>query len=216
MDRMIIPNTNKKAVMLPKTIAIQGLVYIGISGKDRKPNNTLEIGEGALFRSGTVIYLGSTIGESLQTGHNAIIRENNIIGDNVVVGVNSYLGPGNRVGNNVRIHTAVFLESTTIEDDVIISPGVIFTNDPYPPCKDCVELVGGAYVEEGTVIGANATIFPGIRIGKKAFIGAGSVVTKDVPQGMVVVGNPARVVKKRSELRHSHENGADKKNSYSR
>lgn len=158
----------------------------------------------ATIRSGTIIYKGSKIGKKFITGHNAIIRERNIIGDNVVVGVNSYLGPDNEIGNNVKIHTCSFVESTKLEDNVIISPHVVFTNDPYPPCKICVKNIGGAIVGKNTVIGANVTVLPGIKIGRNVLIGAGSVVTKNVPDGVVVVGNPAKIIKKTSEIVHKH------------
>lgn len=158
----------------------------------------------AQIRSGTIIYSGSTIGKGFITGHNAIIRENNRIGDNVLVGVNSYLGPGNKIGNNVRIHTSCFLEGVTLEDNVIIAPHVVFTNDPYPPCKECSEKVGGAHVGEGTVIGANATVLPGIEIGKNCLIGAGSVVTKNIQDNTVAVGNPAQRIKSIQEVTHMH------------
>jgi len=158
----------------------------------------------AQIRSGTIIYDGTTIGQKFVTGHNAIIRENNVIADSVLVGTNSYLGPGNIIGNNVRIHTSCFLEGVKLEDDVIIAPHVVFTNDPYPPCKKCSEKVGGACVGSKTVIGANTTILPGIKIGKNCLIGAGSVVTKDIPDNSVVVGNPAQRMKSIDDIKHSH------------
>ncbi len=157
-----------------------------------------------LLRSGTILYKGSSIGKRLVTGHNAIIRENNIIGDDVLVGTNSYLGPGNIIGNNVRIHTNCFLEGVTLENNVIISPHVVFTNDPYPPCKMCSEKVRGATVGKNSVIGSNATILPGIVIGENVLVGAGSVVTRNIPDGVVVVGNPASILKKRSDIKHTH------------
>ncbi len=159
----------------------------------------------SLIRSGTIIYKGSKIGKRFTSGHNAVIREDNIIGDDVVVGVGSYLGPGNIIGNKVKIHTNCFLEGVTLGDNVIISPHVVFTNDPYPPCKICVKTVGGAKVGRNTVIGANATILPGIKIGENVLVGAGSVVTKDIPDSTVVVGNPARIIKKSSEIKHKHK-----------
>jgi|SRR3989338_4010944 len=158
----------------------------------------------AQIRSGTIIYDGSTIGKGFITGHNTIIRENNVIANNVLVGVNSYLGPGNIIGNNVRIHTSCFLEGVRLEDDVIIAPHVVFTNDPYPPCKKCSEKVGGAHVGKGTIVGANVTVLPGVKIGKNCLVGAGSVVTKDIPDNTVVVGNPAQRIKSIQEVKHMH------------
>lgn len=160
---------------------------------------------GALIRSGTIIYNDSKIGKNLITGHNAIIRENNKIGDNVIVGTNSYLGPNNKIGNNVKIHTNCFIESTKLGNNVIISPHAVFTNDPYPPCKKCVEEVGGATVGENTVIGANVTVLPGIKIGSNVLVGAGSVVTKDIPDDVVIFGSPAVVYKKKSDIIHKHK-----------
>jgi len=158
----------------------------------------------ALIRSGTIIYDGSTYGSHFITGHNAVIRENNTIGNRVVVGVHTYLGPGNIIGDDVKIHTSCFLEGVTLGNKVIIAPHVVFTNDPYPPCKKCVEEIGGATVGDGTVIGANATILPGVHIGKNCLIGAGSVVVADVEDEAVVVGNPARMIKYKKDIIHKH------------
>jgi acetyltransferase-like isoleucine patch superfamily enzyme len=160
----------------------------------------LRVGEGSTIRPFTTIYAGSTIGARFQTGQGASIREDNIIGDDVSIGTNAVLEAGNRIGNRVRIHTGCFLELVTVEDDVFIAPNVVFADDPHPPCPRYEECVRGAIVKEGARIGSNSTILPGVVIGRGALVGAGSVVVEDVPDGMVVVGSPARVVKRVDEL----------------
>lgn len=161
----------------------------------------LVIGAGAVIRPFTTLYAGSTIGDGFQTGQGASIREDNVIGDDVSVGTNAVLEFGNRIGNGVRIHSGSFLEMVTVEDDVFVGPNVVFTDDPHPMgCPRYKDCKGGAVVRRLARIGANSTILPGIEIGENALVGAGSVVVDDVPAGMVVVGNPARVIKAVDEL----------------
>jgi acetyltransferase-like isoleucine patch superfamily enzyme len=141
------------------------------------------------------------IGDHFQTGQGASIREDNIIGDDVSVGTNAVLEFGNRIGNHVRIHSGCFLELTIIGNDVFLGPNVVFTDDPHPMgCAHYKECKGGARVEDLVKIGANATLLPGVKLGRNCLIGAGSVVVTDVPENAVVVGNPARVVKNINEL----------------
>jgi acetyltransferase-like isoleucine patch superfamily enzyme len=119
----------------------------------------------------------------------------------VSVGTNAVLEFGNRIGNNVRIHSGAFLELATLGDHVFVGPNVVFTDDPHPMgCPRYKECRGGPIVEELARIGANSTLLPGVRIGRNALVGAGSVVTRDVPPDTVVGGNPAREIKKISEL----------------
>ncbi len=158
------------------------------------------IGPGAVIRSHTVVYAGTTIGARFSTGHGALVREDNVLGDDVSVGTNATLEYGNRVGNDVRIHTGCFLERCIIEDGVFLGPHVVFTDDPHPACPRYRDCVGGATVRRNTSIGANATILPGVEIGEECLIGAGSVVAGRVPAGVVAAGNPARVIKKVEEL----------------
>ncbi len=160
----------------------------------------LVVGAGGTIRQFTTIYAGTTIGDRFQSGHGVLIREDNVIGDDVSVGTNAVLEAGNRIGNRVRIHTGCFLELVTVEDDVFIAPNVVFADDPHPPCPRYEECVGGAVVKQGARIGSNATILPGVVIGRGALVGAGSVVVADVPDGTVVVGSPAKVVKRVDEL----------------
>ncbi len=162
----------------------------------------LVIGAGAVVRPFTTIYAGSTFGDRLQTGQGASIREDNVVGDDVSIGTNAVLEFGNRIGDRVRIHSGCFLELVTIEDDVFVGPNVTFTDDPHPMnCPRYTECKGGAVVRRQARIGANVTVLPGVEIGAGALVGAGAVVVHDVPPGMVVVGNPARVVKAVADLR---------------
>lgn len=161
----------------------------------------LQIGRDAVVRPFTTLYAGSTIGERLQTGQGASIREDNVLGDDVSIGTNAVLEFGNRIGNRVRIHSGCFLEMVTIEDDVFVGPNVVFTDDPHPMgCARYTECRGGPTVRRLARIGANSTILPGVVVGENALVGAGSVVVDDVPDGAVVVGNPARVIRRVDEL----------------
>ncbi|EGB63580.1 WxcM protein [Escherichia coli M863] len=100
------------------------------------------------------------------------------------------------IGNNVTVKSGVYIwDGVKIEDNVFIGPCVAFTNDKYPRSKVYPDEFLHTIIRKGASIGANATILPGIEIGEKAIVGAGSVVTKNVPPCAIVVGNPARFIK---------------------
>jgi acetyltransferase-like isoleucine patch superfamily enzyme len=160
----------------------------------------LRIGDASTIRAFTTMYAGTIVGDRFQTGHGVLVREDNVIGDDVSIGTNAVLEAGNRIGNRVRVHSGCFLEMVTVEDDVFIAPNVVFADDPHPPCPRYKDCVRGAVVKRGARIGSNSTILPGVVIGMGALVGAGSVVVEDVPDGMVVVGSPARVLKRVDEL----------------
>jgi acetyltransferase-like isoleucine patch superfamily enzyme len=148
------------------------------------------IGRGAIIRSGTVIYSNVHIGDGLETGHNVVIREENEIGDGLRIWNNSAIDYGCRIGRNVRIHNNVYIcQHTIIEDDVFIAPGVMMANDLYPVNFEGLQ---GPIIRKGARIGANATLLPGVTIGEGALVGAGSVVTKDIPPRSIAYGSPAR------------------------
>jgi len=99
-----------------------------------------------------------------------------------------------KVGDNVTIKPGVQLwDGITIEDNVFIGPNATFTNDPFPRSKIYPKAFAKTLVKRGASIGANATILPGITLGENCMVGAGSVVTRDVPARAIVFGNPARV-----------------------
>jgi len=108
-----------------------------------------------------------------------------------------YIEEGVEIGKNCKIRPFVFIPSgVKIGDDVFIGPGVIFTNDKYPKARGEWKL-RETIVEDDVSIGAGAVVLPGVRIGRGAMVGAGAVVTKDVPSNAVVVGNPAKVIGER-------------------
>lgn len=98
------------------------------------------------------------------------------------------------IGNRVTIKSGVQLwDGITIEDDVFIGPNATFTNDPYPRSKQYPQAFSRTVIKKGASIGANATILPGITVGMSSLVGAGAVVTRDVPPNAIVFGNPARI-----------------------
>lgn len=114
------------------------------------------------------------------------------IGDDCTIHAPVWIGANVKIGNRVKIQAFSFIpDGVTIEDDVFIAPHVCFTNDKHPPSHGNWSQT---FVRNGAVIGANATILPGVTIGRRALIGAGAVVTKDVAPHQVVVGNPAKVL----------------------
>ncbi len=159
------------------------------------------IGDDAVFLSNSIVYDGVKIGNGLIIGHNSVIREESVIGGNFRLWSNSVVDYGCRIGSNVKVHCNCYIaQFTKIEDDVFIAPGAITTNDKYPGRKDAEKHLIGPTIKKGAQIGAGAVIMPGVTIGARSIIGAGSVVTKDVPADSVAYGNPARIVGKRSEL----------------
>lgn len=164
------------------------------------------IGANAQINSHTVIYAGNTIGRNFRTGHRVLIREQNEIGDDVSIGSGSNVEHHVRIGNRVRLHSNVFVpELSILEDDCWLGPNVVITNARYPATPTTKEDLVGVHIEKRAKIGANATILPGIRIAADALVGAGAVVTVDVPSGAVVTGNPARIIKHISQIPAYHQ-----------
>ncbi|MGE5473045.1 MAG: acyltransferase [Ignavibacteriales bacterium] len=136
-----------------------------------------------------------TIGESTKVWVNSQIRENAVIGENCIISKDTYIDYGVRIGNNVKIQNGVSIyHGVTIEDNVFVGPNAVFTNDFYPRAFNDNWEVRNTLIKEGASIGANATIVCGNILGKYCMVGSGSVVTKDVPEHALVVGNPARII----------------------
>lgn len=185
-----------------KNCEIGMYVVIGFPAKDKKEGELeTKIGDYAIVRSHTVIYAGNEIGNNFQTGHGVFIRELNKIGSNVSIGTHSIIEHHVIIEDHVRIHSQAFIpEYTVLKKGCWIGPNAILTNAKYPLSPNVKKDLKGPIIEENAKIGANVTILPGITIGRNSIVGAGSVVTKDVPPNCVVVGNPAKVINKIDNL----------------
>lgn len=139
----------------------------------------------------------ATIGDGTQIWHYCHISAHTSIGDNCRIGQNVFVAPHVQIGNNVKIQNNVSVyEGVILEDYVFCGPSMVFTNVKSPRCeypRNTSNDYLTTRVKKGASIGANATIVCGTTIGERAFIGAGSVVTKDVPDYAMVYGNPAQI-----------------------
>ncbi len=125
----------------------------------------------------------------------AVILRGAVIGNNCNINCHTFIENDVRIGDRVTVKSGVFVwDGIVLEDDVFVGPNVTFTNDKYPRSRKYPDTFQRTTVCRGASIGANATILGGITIHEKALIGAGSVVTKDVPPFTLVLGNPARPV----------------------
>lgn len=186
-DRAVIyPN-----VKLGRNVIVEDFCIIGLPFKGMT-NVQTTIGDDSVIRAGTYIYAGNTIGDNFQSGNKANIRELNHIGSNVSIGTLSVIEHHVKISDNVRIHSQAFVpEYTILENGCWLGPNVVITNARYPKHPNIKNNLVGAHIHRNSKVGANVTILPGINIGENSLIGAGSVVTKDVPGDVIFVGNPA-------------------------
>jgi UDP-3-O-[3-hydroxymyristoyl] glucosamine N-acyltransferase len=157
----------------------------------------LVIGAEATVCCGAVVYAGARIGAGAIIGDQAQVRERAVIGEHSVVGRGSAVDFDSRVGARVLIQTGVYItHAVLVEDDVFIGPGVVTTNDDTMGRHPRGESLRGPTLRRACRIGAGAVLVPGIEIGEEAFVAAGAVVTRNVGARDVVMGVPARVVRR--------------------
>ena len=147
------------------------------------------------FKHETAIVESNKIGEGTKIWAFSHICRGARIGKNCTIGEGVYIGPNVVIGNDVKIqnHSLIY-EGLEIGDNVFIGPSVVTTNDIFPSSAgEWKNRFRKTYINRGSSIGANSTIVCGISIGENVMIGAGSVVTKDIPSGKIAYGNPAKI-----------------------
>ena len=154
--------------------------------KDIYIDEQAKVSKTAKIGKGTRIWAFAQVGDNAKIGKNCVISNGVYIDRNVIV------------GDNVKIQNkALLYDGLVVEDNCFIGPGACFTNDKYPRFNKIRNLKGVIHrVKKGASVGANATILPDVIIGSNAIVGAGAVVTKDIPDGVVVCGNPAKIISK--------------------
>jgi acetyltransferase-like isoleucine patch superfamily enzyme len=197
------------AIVYPGTVLGEGVKILenAVVGKQptlsprstakRDPLPPAEIGDGTIVSTGAIVFAGTKIGARVILGDQSCVRERVTIGDDVVLGRDSLIENDTTVCALTKIQAMAYITAySTLEDNVFIAPCVVTTNDNFMGrTEKRHELVKGPTIRRGARVGGGAVLCPGIEIGEEAFVGAGAIVTKDVPPKMLVVGSPARVLR---------------------
>src|SRR5881397_3760169 len=197
------------AIVYPGTVLGEGVKVLeyAVVGKQptlsprstakREPLPPAALGEGTVVSTGAIVFAGTTVGARVILGDQSCIRERVTIGDDVVIGRGSLVENDTTIGAMTKIQADAYITAySTLEEHVFIAPCVVTTNDDFMGRTERRhELMKGPTIRRGARVGGGAILLPGVEIGEEAFIGAGAVVTKDVQPRMLVVGNPARVVR---------------------
>jgi acetyltransferase-like isoleucine patch superfamily enzyme len=156
-----------------------------------------ELGPGTVVSTGAIVFAGTRVGARVIVGDQACVRERVLVGDDVVIGRGSLIENDTSVGASTTIQAMVYITAySTLEGNVFIAPCVQTTNDNFMGrTEKRHELIKGPTIRRGARVGGGAVLCPGVEIGEEAFVGAGAVVVRDVPPRVVVVGNPARVLR---------------------
>jgi len=163
----------------------------------REPLPPAQLGDGTIVSTGAIVFAGSQVGARVILGDQSCVRERVQVGDDVVLGRGSLIENDTSVGARTKIQAGAYITAySTLEDDVFIAPCVVTTNDNFMGRTERRhDLIKGPTIRRGARVGGGAILCPAVEIGEEAFVGAGAVVTKDVPPRMLVVGNPARVLR---------------------
>ncbi len=163
----------------------------------REPLPPTEIGDGTIVSTGAIVFAGTKIGARVILGDQSCVRERVVVGDDVVIGRDSLVENDTTIGAMTKIQAMAYITAySTLEEHVFIAPCVVTTNDNFMGrTEKRHELIKGPTIRRGARVGGGAVLCPGIEIGEEAFVGAGAVVTKDVPPRKLVVGSPARVLR---------------------
>ena len=191
-------------VRLGAGCVVEDLVVLGKRPRLRRGSSAaavelgdLVLGDGVTVCCGAVVYAGAEVGADSIIGDQAQVREGSRIGARSVVGRASCVDFNAVVGDRVSIQTGVYVTSwAVVEDDVFLGPGVLMTNDDTMGRHPKGEPLAAPVVRRAARVGGAAVLVPGVEIGAEAFIGAGAVVTRDVAAREVVLGVPARVVRR--------------------
>lgn len=197
------------AIVYPGTVLGEGVKVLenAVVGKQpslsprstakREPLAPTVIGDGTIVSTGAIVFAGSRIGARVILGDQSCVRERVTVGDDVVIGRGSLVENDTTIGAMTKIQADAYVTAySTLEEHVFIAPCVVTTNDNFMGRTERRhELVKGPTIRRGARVGGGAILCPGIEIGEEAFVGAGAVVTKDVPPRVVVVGSPARVLR---------------------
>ena len=167
------------------------------STANHEPLAPAVIGAGTIVSTGAIVFAGTTVGDRVILGDQSCVRERVQIGDDVVVGRGSLIENDTTIGAMTKIQADAYITAySTLEEHVFIAPCVVTTNDNWMGrTEKRFGNIKGPTIRRGARIGGGAVLCPGVEIGEEAFVGAGAVVTKDVPPRVVVVGSPARVLR---------------------
>ena len=203
------PEIHPTAIVYPGTKLGEGVKVLehAVVGKQpslsprstakRDPLEPAVIGDGTIVSTGAVVFAGTTIGARVILGDQSCVRERVTVGDDVVLGRGSLIENDSTVGAMTKIQAEAYITAySTLEEHVFIAPCVVTTNDNFMGRTERRhELIKGPTIRRGARIGGGAVLLPGLEIGEEAFVGAGAVVTRSVEPRMLVVGNPARVMR---------------------